>query len=149
MNNLIEDPAYAALRRDLRAKLDALLAEAEDPFIPDEWRELPLPERIRVENEFYALEGTPWRWAAYRNEVLEPYLEQNPSEQQLEELKAASEEIFDGSFFGPWYGLQRRIDRAADRNPERAELLRERQQEHATPYLERFDGRARHIMGAN
>ncbi|MGD2174193.1 MAG: sulfatase [Candidatus Brocadiaceae bacterium] len=146
MDNLVDDPGHADLRVKLRAQLDELLAEAEHPFIPQQWRELPLPERIRTENEFYALDGPSWRWDNYRQKLLAPYLEKDLSEGQEAELKAAADEIFDGAFFGVYWGLQRRIERAGKRNPGRAQELKERQRRHEQPYRERFEARARRIM---
>jgi arylsulfatase A-like enzyme len=146
MNNLIDDQAHAALRADLQGRLDALLAGAEDPFIPEDWRELDLPDRIRVANELYALKGTPWRWESYRARILAPYLEKKPPEQQAGELRAAAEEVFNETFFATWWGLQQRIDRIGSRNAERAEQLRERQRQHESPYHARFEERARRIL---
>jgi arylsulfatase A-like enzyme len=146
MHNLIADPAHAELRRSLRAQLDGLLREAEDPFIPEEWLKLDLPDRIRRENEFYALEGPKWRWDNYRNEVVSAHLQEGLSESQRASIRAAADEVFDGSFFALYWGLERRIGRMGDRRPERAKELKERQSRHEREHRDRFERRAQTIL---
>ncbi|MFP4379341.1 MAG: sulfatase-like hydrolase/transferase [Candidatus Sumerlaeia bacterium] len=105
MNNLVDDPAHKALKEKMRKKLDQLLARAEDPFIPEEWTRLPLPERIQTMNQYYILSRSAGRLEKLRSRALQPYLEQNPSQSQKMELQKATEEVYDLDFFGQYISL--------------------------------------------
>ena len=57
MNNLVDDPAYAEVKAKMQKELDQWLAKAEDPYIPEAWKKLPLPERIAKQNQHYTVLG--------------------------------------------------------------------------------------------
>ncbi|WP_309397450.1 sulfatase family protein [Cerasicoccus maritimus] len=104
LKNLADDPAYAKVRDQMAAELDAWLAKAEDPFIDEAWRGKDHGERIRMQNEYYSLEDSFGQWEQLKNDALAPYLAQANAEQTTK-LEALGNEIFDLSWFGQWKAL--------------------------------------------
>ncbi len=149
MNNLVDDPGHADLRQRLHGQLEALLAEAELPFISEQWRQLPLPERIRVENQYYVLSRVKGQWDRYKQEALEPFLKRGLTSDQEAELRQAADRVFDAEFFGKHQALKREIESAERHHPDRVDELREALQAHDAVYDERFKEAARRILGGS
>jgi len=99
LRNLVNDPAYAEVRAALRRELDGWLAKAEDPFIPDEWRRLSLPDRIAKENEYYTITPAKRQWDRYKANAIAPYL-RNADAAQAKQLRAVADNVLDQHFFG-------------------------------------------------
>jgi hypothetical protein len=99
--NLVDDPAQASVKRELRAELDAWLARAEDPFIPAEWRTLPLAERIAAQNRHWSLLPFQDELTAMREQALAPCLA-GADPDQASRLRAAAARIYDQRWFGRW-----------------------------------------------
>lgn len=108
LNNLVDDPAYQELKVKLARELDNWLAKAEDPFIPEEWRSLPLPERIARQNEYYSLLNFQQQWKDYKAAALAPYLDKaNP--RQAAALEKLGDDLFDRDFIGLYLALDNEL----------------------------------------
>jgi arylsulfatase A-like enzyme len=99
MNNLVNDPGHAKIKTDLHKELTRWLAKAEDPFISAEWKALPLPKRIAIENRHYSLQPFKKQWDKLKADALAPYLA-NATPDQQKQLHAAAGRIYDEPFFG-------------------------------------------------
>ena len=108
LNNLVNDPDYAGVKAGLAAELDRWIAKAEDPYIPDEWKQLSLPERIAAQNEYYTLLNFPDALPDYRKAALAPHLA-GATDEQANHLAAAAEEIFDRDFIGLYLALNNEL----------------------------------------
>jgi len=146
LNNLVDDPAYAEVKEELRGELEAWLKKAEDPFIPEEWRELPLPERIARQNEYYTLIRSQGQWDQYKENVLAPYLAKGPSADREQQLRAACDRVFDVEFFGLYKALHNELHGQKRWTKLPLEELEARLKEHEQAYRERFAAEVEGIM---
>ncbi len=110
MKNLVNDPAYAEVKAELRKELDRWLARAELPFIPDEWRELSLPDRIARQNRHYTLLPFVRQWNACKAEAVVPYLAQAAAAGKDRQVRAAADQVFDEAFFGRYKALHNELN---------------------------------------
>jgi arylsulfatase A-like enzyme len=110
LKNLVNDPVYADVRAELRKELDHWLAKAELPFIPAEWRELSLPDRIARQNRHYSLLPFKKQWDAYKAEALRPYLALAAAVGKHKQLHDAGDQIFDETFFGRYKALHNELN---------------------------------------
>lgn len=117
LTNRINDPEYAEVKAELRKELEGWLAKAEDPFIPDAWRQLALPERIAVQNRHYSLLPHRKQWDRYKSDALAPYLADATEERQAQ-LRAIADRVFDEAFFGRYKALHLELH-AEKRNSKR------------------------------
>jgi arylsulfatase A-like enzyme len=109
MKNLVGDPAHAGVKAELQKELQQWLAKAEDPFIPEEWRKLSLPERIAAQNEHYSLIKYQQEWDALRAAAVQAHAAKaNPAQRQ--ELEAAAIRIYDKEFFGLYKAIERALN---------------------------------------
>lgn len=109
MNNLVDDPAYYDIKTQLRKELESWLAKAEDPYIPEDWKKLPLAERIAIENRYYSLLPYRKQWDKLKSEALNPYLKKALTEQQIKELNSIADRIYDEAFFGKYKAFDNEI----------------------------------------
>ncbi|MCH6255013.1 sulfatase [Puniceicoccaceae bacterium K14] len=103
--NLIDSPKHKKLRNELRTELDNWLAKAELPYIPDEWKQLSLPKRIKLENQHYSLINHQEQWERYIADQLKPFLAQASNPAQKEKLEKAGTRIFNTEFFSQYRAL--------------------------------------------
>jgi len=108
LENLVDDPNFADVKEKMQKELDAWLAKAEDPYIPEEWKKLPLPERIAVQNRYYTVEPFTKEWNAYKADALKPTVAQ-ATPAQAEKLQAAADRVFDEDFFGLYKALSNEL----------------------------------------
>jgi len=108
LNNLANDPKYAKVREQMAAELDAWIAKAEDPYIPEEWRADDMGERIRRQNEYYSLFEYLPEWEREKKSLLQPYLTQADTAQK-QQLEAMGNEMLDIEWFGHWKALDYEI----------------------------------------
>jgi len=123
--NRVDDPALAGVREELRRELERWLAVSEDPFIPPEWRALPLPERIALQNRHYSLRPFLGEWERYKANALAPRLAAAPPERHAA-LRAAADRVFDEDFFGRYKALAVEIEGKRPQTKIPAETLKER-----------------------
>mgnify|MGYP001286534534 CR=1 FL=1 len=123
--NLVDDPAYAGIKEELRRELDRWLALSEDPFIAAEWRTLPLPERIARQNRHYSLLPFRAEWEQYKADALAPRLAVAPPEREAA-LRTAADRVFDEDFFGRYKALTVEIEGKRPQTKIPAETLRAR-----------------------
>jgi arylsulfatase A-like enzyme len=109
LRNLVNDPAHADVKAGLRRELEGCLAKAEDPFVPEEWRRLPLPARIAKENEYYTLMRSKGPWDRYKADALAPYM-QGVSAEQAQKLRAVADQVLDERFFGRYKALHNELN---------------------------------------
>lgn len=146
MRNLVNEPAFAGVKAELRKELDAWLAKAEDPFIPDDWKKLSLPDRIDAQNRYYTLLPYKKQWDKYKSDMLAPYLPGKTAEQQ-EQLRAVADRIFDDSFFGFYKALHRELS-GAKRNSQRPlDELRVELAAHEKKYADRLRAETGRVFG--
>jgi arylsulfatase A-like enzyme len=129
LKNLVDDPASAELKASLRKELDAWLAKAEDPFIPDPWRKLSLGDRIAAENRHYSILPFQKEWDQYKAAALAPYLAGATAEKQ-KALRAAGERIFDEAFFGHYKAFHTELTTTPRQSKRPLEALRAELAEH-------------------
>jgi hypothetical protein len=77
------------------------LAKAEDPYIPEEWKKLPLPERIGYQNRYYSLLRYRKKWDEYKENTLKRYLK-GASPEKEKKLRVVGDRVFNEDFFGPY-----------------------------------------------
>jgi arylsulfatase A-like enzyme len=97
--NLVDDPAHAGTKEDLRARLRKLLAQAEDPFIPESWRIEDIAKRVAFQNEQYVLKRYDWALTKAKTEAMEPFLAKGVSQKQKQQLQALADEVYDRQWF--------------------------------------------------
>ena len=119
LHNLVDDPAYADVKKELAKELKEWLAKAEDPYIPAEWRQLSLPERIAVENRRYSLLPYQKQWDKLKADALAPY-EKGATPEQQKQLKAAAERIMDEAYFGKFKAYDNEVH--TDKRPSKRPL---------------------------
>ncbi|MBN2583615.1 MAG: sulfatase [Planctomycetes bacterium] len=110
LKNLVNDPAYADVRADLRRQLDQWLAKAEDPYIPAEWRELSLPDRIARENRHYSLLPFKRQWDKYKADAVAAHRAKPEAAGKEKDLQAAADRVFDEAFFGRYKALHNELN---------------------------------------
>ncbi len=121
MNNRIDDPALADVKTHLRAELETWLSIAEDPFIPDAWRALPLPERIAEQHRHYTLLPFEQERAQYKQDAVAAV-----GGTVSDELTEAADRIFDAEFFGLYLALHKESAGGKRWSDEPAEEIRRR-----------------------
>jgi arylsulfatase A-like enzyme len=147
LRNLAGDPAYAGVKADLAKELKAWLAKAEDPFIPEEWRKLSIPDRIARQNRHWTLCRYKRQWSRYKSDALKPYLAGGVTADQQKQLRAAGDRVFDEPFFGPYMALHNEVHgkkRYAGKRPR--EEFRVRLVEHKKKAAARFKAKAEKIL---
>jgi arylsulfatase A-like enzyme len=147
LKNLVDDPACAGVKEELRKELTRWLAKAEDPFIPPEWRSLPIPERIAVQNRHYTLLPYRKQLEQYKAGALAPYLSAATAEQKIQ-LCAAADRIYDESFFGLYKALHRELNGGKRNSRKPLEELRKRLDEHEQKYAVLLKDEAGRIIRA-
>lgn len=146
LKNLVDDPAYAEVKATLRRELDAWLAKAEDPFIPADWRALPLPERIAVQNRYWSLLPFAKELAAYRATALAPW-QAGATPEQASALAAAAEQVFDQAFFGSYKAFSVELVAKKRQSQRPLETLRAELQAHEAQAAARFRQAAQRLLG--
>jgi len=126
--------------------LDRWLAKAEDPFIPDAWRTLSLPERIAHENEYYAVVRHKDRWDRYKADALAPYLAAATTDRQRAGLRTAADRLCDQRYYGLVLAIDNELNgrrRWTRRDPDelRAELAA-----HEAGFARRLEAEARRVL---
>jgi arylsulfatase A-like enzyme len=109
MKNLVDDPAEAGVKEELRKELMAWLARAEDPYIPEAWKKLTLPERIARQNRYYAVMGHKKQWDKSKEDAVAPYLT-GADEKRIADLRIAADQVFDEAFFGRYLALSNEVN---------------------------------------
>ncbi len=146
LNNLVDDPAYADVRAELQGELVGWLAKAEDPFIPQEWRELSLPDRIARENEYYTLVRSQRQWDSYKADAVRPYVAAGATAAQQRQLSAAADRVFDRHFFGPYKSLHNELNGRKRWTKLPEDELRRRMTEHEQEFAERFQAEVERVL---
>jgi|GEM_PF-81892 len=145
MRNLVNDPANAGLKAGLQKELQQWLAKAEDPFIPEEWRKLPLSERIAVQNEHYTLLKHQKQWDGIRAAAVKTHADKaTPGQRQ--ELEAAAVRIYDREFFGLYKACDLALNGPRKFTDIPPEQLRARQDELTRSHAARFAEAAKKIL---
>jgi hypothetical protein len=137
MKNLLDDPASAEIKRKMQAELTAWLAKAEDPFIPEEWRKMPLPDRIAAQNRYYSLLPFKKEWDNYRADAVAPLLKNATPDQQAA-IRQASERIYDEAFFGFYKAYKNELTIPKRNSPRPLEQIKEELASHEASHAERF-----------
>jgi arylsulfatase A-like enzyme len=145
MRNLVDDPAHAGLKAELQKELQQWLARAEDPFIPEEWRKLPLPQRIAAQNEHYSLVKYQKEWDALRKSAVEIHAKK-ATPGQRRELEDAAIRIYDKEFFGLHMAYDRALNSPRKITDVPPEELRSLQTSHSKNQAEKFAQEARNIL---
>lgn len=145
LKNLANDPAYAKVREQMAADLDAWIAKAEDPFIPEDWRGVDMLERVRMQNEYYSLVEYQDEWEREKQSMLSSYLK-GANAEQSKQLKALADDIYDIDWFGQWKSLDYEISgkRRGTNIPE--EHLKSRMANFQAETSLRFNERAQEIL---
>jgi hypothetical protein len=92
----------------MQQELDQWLARAEDPYIPEEWTKLSIPDRIKEQSLFYTMEWFGEEWEQYKAAALAPVLA-GATPAQTEALRQAAEKVFDREFFGVYKALSNEL----------------------------------------
>lgn len=145
MKNLVNDPAHAELKTGLQKELQQWLAKAEDPFIPEAWRKLPLPERIALQNEHYSLLKFQKQWDGLRAAAVQLHADK-ATPVQKRELEAAAVRIYDKEFFGLYKACDLALNGTKKFTDLPPEQLRTRQDELTRGHAARFAEEARKIL---
>jgi arylsulfatase A-like enzyme len=148
LNNLANDPAHADLRADLRARLDRWMAQAEDPFIPEEWSALSLPDRIHAQNRYYTVMRAKGQWDRYKEDILRKHVAMPVSATKMALIRQACDGVYDIEFFGQYKGLDQEIASRKEAGEELGDLpvrLSELEREH----LDRFNSEVQRITSAD
>ncbi len=110
MRNLVDNPDFADIKAEMQKELAAWIAKAEDPFIPEQWRTLPMAERIARQNRYYSLLPHKKQWERYKAQALAPYLAGAADADQKKQLQQLGETIFDEAFFGRYKALHLEVN---------------------------------------
>lgn len=116
MKNLVDDPGYAEVKDQLRQELGGWLAKAEDPYLPEELRNLSVPERIAKQNQYYTLLIHQEEWDQYVADAVAPYAEGATSTQK-KQIHRIANQVFNADFYGHYAALDSELNsrRLSDR----------------------------------
>jgi len=145
MHNLISDPAHAEVKTELAKELKAWLAKAEDPYIPAEWRQLPLPERIAIENRHYSLLPYRKQWDRYKADALAPYLKGATADQE-KQLQVVADRVFDEPFFGRYKALHFELNTDKRNSKRPLEQIRAELAAHETKFADLLQREAEKVL---
>jgi arylsulfatase A-like enzyme len=109
LKNLVNDPAYAEVKAELRKELDAWLAKAENPYLPAAWLAMSLPDRIAAENRYYSLLPFRKEWDKLKADAVAPHITQAKTDDQRKQLQAAADRVYDEAYFGKYKALDTEI----------------------------------------
>jgi len=145
MNNLVNDPDFADVKAKMRKELDQWLAKAEDPYIPEAWRELPLPERIAKQNRYYTLLPFENEWKKYKANALKSVLG-DATRDQTEVLRTAANRVFDEDFFGLYKALSNELTAKRRQGTQPLDEIRQRLAAHEKKYKDIFKAEANNLL---
>lgn len=146
MKNLVDDPAYAAVKAHLQTELDQWMAKAEYPYIPEEWKKLSLPDLIAKENQYYTVLSFEGAWKKYKADALAP-VSKNATAEQMGKLRAAAEQVFDEDFFGPYKAMSDELTAKKRQGTRALDEVRKALDELVKKHQERFQTEVAQILG--
>jgi len=153
MKNLADDPAAATIKAALAAQLSEWVRKAEDPYIPEEFRNLPLPERLMKLNEHYSWQFLEPGYERYKKGRLDEFRARTKSDAQREELASLCDRIFDRSAFAAINGVNSDLwairNKRPGTNPARLAAFEKEKERLEKPRLEQFRAEAEKILAEN